>query len=45
MRAVRDSMVFAPALIIDEDQMDDFVSRAARAIDQTYAEVRQAGLL
>jgi putrescine aminotransferase len=44
MRAVRDSMVFSPPLIIDEGEIDEFVSRAARAIDLTYRDVKQAGL-
>jgi len=44
MRAVRDSMVFSPPLIIGEGEIDEFVSRAARAIDLTYRDVKQAGL-
>lgn len=45
MRAVRDSMVFSPPLIIDEGEIDEFVARAARAIDLTYRDLRQAGLI
>ena len=45
MRAVRDTMVFAPPLIIDDAQIEEFVSRAALAIDLTYAEIKDAGLL
>jgi putrescine aminotransferase len=44
MRAVRDTMVFAPPLIIDDAQIEEFVKRAALAIDLTYAEIRDAGL-
>jgi len=40
MRAVRDTMVFSPPLIIAEAEIDMLVERAARAIDQTFARVR-----
>jgi putrescine aminotransferase len=40
MRAVRDTMVFSPPFIITESEMDLFAARAARAIDQTYAKVK-----
>jgi putrescine aminotransferase len=40
MRAVRDTMVFAPPLIISEAEIDELVSRAARAIEATYQMVR-----
>lgn len=40
MRAVRDTMVFSPPLIITEDEIDLLVERAACAIDQTYEKVR-----
>ncbi len=40
MRAVRDTMVFAPPLIISEAEIDDFAGRAARAVDATYQMVR-----
>jgi putrescine aminotransferase len=45
MRAVRDTMVFAPPLIIDDAQIDEFAAKAALAIDLTYAEIKDAGLL
>lgn len=45
MRAVRDTMVFAPPFIIDDEQIGEFVARAAHAIDLTHAEVKDAGLL
>lgn len=45
MRAVRDTMVFAPPLTIDDAQIEEFVARAALAIDLTYAEIKDAGLL
>jgi putrescine aminotransferase len=40
MRAVRDTMVFSPPLIISEDEIDMMVERAARAIDQAYQSVK-----
>ncbi|KDM67595.1 aspartate aminotransferase family protein [Acidiphilium sp. JA12-A1] len=40
MRAVRDTMVFAPPLIIGEAEIDDMVARARRAITATMNEVR-----
>jgi putrescine aminotransferase len=40
MRAVRDTMVFSPPLIITEDEIDLLVERAVKSIDQTYATVK-----
>jgi putrescine aminotransferase len=40
MRAVRDTMVFSPPLIISEDEIDMMVERVARAIDQAYQSVK-----
>jgi putrescine aminotransferase len=40
MRAVRDTMVFSPPLIISEDEISMLVARAARAIEQTYQRVK-----
>jgi putrescine aminotransferase len=40
MRAVRDTMVFSPPLIITEDEIDLLVERAVKSIDQTYAAVK-----
>ncbi len=45
MRAVRDTMVFAPPLTIEDGHIEEFVARAAHAIDLTHKEVRDAGLL
>ena len=44
MRAVRDTMVFAPPLVFTEEHVEAFVDRAALAIDLTYQEVQEAGL-
>lgn len=40
MRAVRDTMVFSPPLVITEAEIDDMVNRATRAIGATYDAVR-----
>jgi putrescine aminotransferase len=40
MRAVRDTMVFSPPLIISEPEIDLLVARATRAIEQTYQRVQ-----
>jgi putrescine aminotransferase len=40
MRAVRDTMVFSPPLIISDDEIDLLVARATRAIEQTYERVK-----
>ncbi|MDD2876202.1 MAG: aspartate aminotransferase family protein [Acidiphilium sp.] len=40
MRAVRDTMVFSPPLTINDDEMDELVARATRAILATQADVR-----
>jgi putrescine---pyruvate transaminase len=40
MRACRDTMVFAPPLIITDDEIAEFTTRAARAIDRTWQSLR-----
>jgi putrescine aminotransferase len=40
MRAVRDTMVFSPPLIISDDEVDMLVARAARAVELTYKRVK-----
>ncbi len=39
MRAVRDTLVFSPPLIISENEIELLVGRVTRAIEQTYARV------
>jgi len=39
MRAIRDTMVLAPPLIISEAEIEDIVARAKEAIDQTARDV------
>ncbi len=36
MRAVGDTMVFAPPLIIQSDEIDEFIAKAWHSIEQTY---------
>lgn len=40
MRAVRDTMVFAPPLTISFSEIDEMVAKASRAIEATYQAVR-----
>ena len=40
MRAVRDSLVFSPPLIISHDEIDTMVALAQKSIDQTYQKVK-----
>jgi putrescine aminotransferase len=40
MRGVRDSMVFAPPLIIDDEGIETFVNLAKHAIDLTWADLQ-----
>jgi putrescine aminotransferase len=40
MRACRDTMVFAPPLIISDDEIGELAARAARAIDRTWESLR-----
>jgi putrescine aminotransferase len=40
LRAVRDTMVFSPPLVISESEIDLLVERSSRAIHQTYDRVK-----
>jgi len=40
MRAVRDSMVFAPPLVIGDGDIEEFVSLARKAVDLTWRDLR-----
>jgi putrescine aminotransferase len=42
MRAVRDTMVFAPALTISDPEIEEFVGLVAKAVDLTLADLRRA---
>ena len=45
MRAVRDTMVVAPPLVITETELDDLAERAWKSLDLTAAVLRKEGLL
>ena len=45
MRHVGDRMIVSPPLIITKGQIDLLIERAWRALDQTYAVIRDEGLL
>jgi putrescine aminotransferase len=45
MRAVRDTMICAPPLVITTAQIDELVDKARQTLDQTYAQLQQDGLL
>ena len=40
MRAVRDSMVCSPPLIITDEEIDELVHKARKSLDDTWAEVK-----
>ena len=44
MRAVGDTMIIAPPLVLSETQIDDLVSLARSALDQTAAHIERHGL-
>jgi putrescine---pyruvate transaminase len=43
MRAVRDTMIIAPPLIITEGQIDALIDKAGKALDATPDTLRQQG--
>jgi len=40
MRAVGDSMIISPPLIMSKDQIDELVDLAGKALDKTLEQVR-----
>jgi putrescine aminotransferase len=44
MRAVGDRMIISPPLIISTDEIDLLIDRTVKALDATYAEVKDQGL-
>ena len=40
MRACRDTMVLSPPLVITEEEIDDLIDRARRALDATYDDLK-----
>ena len=45
MRAVRDTMIVAPPLVITHAEIDELVDKAFRSLDDTLAAAKKAGLL
>lgn len=45
MRAVRDTMIIAPPLVISHDQIDELIDKARKALDQTHQELQRQGTL
>ena len=45
MRAVRDTMIIAPPLVITREQIDELVDKARQALDHTLAELQRQGKL
>ena len=44
MRAVRDTMIISPPLIISRAQIDELVDKARQTLDRTHAQIRRTGL-
>ena len=44
MRGVRDSLIISPPLVITEEETDELITRARKALDDTWADVRKQGL-
>jgi putrescine aminotransferase len=45
MRAVRDTMIISPPLVISREQLDELAEKAWRCLDLTYARCRAEGRL
>ncbi|MBB4304980.1 putrescine aminotransferase [Rhodobium orientis] len=45
MRAVRDSMIVSPPLVITREEIDDFIERVEKTLDATLSELTKAGLM
>ncbi|WP_417767691.1 aspartate aminotransferase family protein [Stappia sp.] len=45
MRAVRDSMIISPPLVLTREEADDMVARIVRTLDQTHAALKKDGRL
>jgi putrescine aminotransferase len=45
MRAVRDTMIISPPLVISREQIDELAEKAWRCLDLTYARCREEGRL
>ncbi len=45
MRAVDDKMIMSPPLVITKPEIDTFIERAVQALDKTYKQLKNAGML
>ncbi len=45
MRHVGDRMIIAPPLVVTKAEIDRLIERAVQSLDQTYAEIKEDGLL
>lgn len=45
MRAVRDSMIISPPLVLSHEEADDMIARIVRTLDQTHAALKKDGRL
>ena len=45
MRAVRDTMIIAPPLVISREQIDELIDKARRSLDDTLASLRRDGMV
>lgn len=45
MRAVRDSMILSPPLVLTHDEADELIRLATKTLDETHAELKRQGLM
>jgi putrescine aminotransferase len=45
MRHVGDRMIISPPLIIEPEEIDIFIERARKALDETYAQLKDKDML
>lgn len=45
MRAVGDTMIISPPLVLSHDEADELVAKATKVLDSTYAAAKEAGYL
>lgn len=43
MRAVRDTLIISPPLVISHDEVDELVARARKTLDMAYVELKKQG--
>ena len=43
MRAVRDSMIISPPLVLTHEEADELVERAEKTLDETYSALKKQG--